>query len=164
MEGSFFTSDITLTLLKYSLLSHVPLTLLPTQPPTLLPTHPPTLPLPPTVSDTVIFDSGYEGGTGWSGTLIEATDNINRSNQVTTVRLISGGRDDWFIRFNGVKVTISKVKNGQSALMGTLNQGKATISNWRSSDFDLVIKVNKIYTNVNPAYVDVEITFGPRVR
>ena len=59
-------------------------------------------------------------------------------------------------------MTITKVKDGQISLMGTLPAGTSmSISNWRKSGFDLMIKVNEIDTNVTPSYASVEITFGP---
>ena len=59
-------------------------------------------------------------------------------------------------------MTITKVKDWQSSLMGTLPAGNSeTITNWRNSGLNLMIKVNEIDTNVTPSYASVEITFGP---
>ena len=49
-----------------------------------------------------------------------------------------------------------------SSLKGTLPAGKSeTITNWRDSGLNLMIKVNEIDTNATPSYASVEITFGP---
>jgi len=83
----------------------------------------------------------------------------------TRIQLVTNGRSNWFVEFNAsLQVTITRVKNGQSSLMGTIpHRKRGTIYNWRKSGLDLVISVNDINTSVNPAHAVVEITFGKEI-
>jgi len=144
----------------------------PTNEPTVLPTKQPIIPptQPPTRLSTAsgirVFDSGTLGGKSWSGSLIASgaysKNNNNSSNRPTTIQLISGDASDWFVGFNNMQVTIIEVKDGtQYFLKGALIAGNsATITNWRDSGLDLVVKVHQINTNASPEYANVEITFG----
>ena len=130
---------------------------LPKVPPSQPPTHPPTM------GDIVNFNSGTTGGTSWSGKIIGAAHyGNNPSVHPIIIVLVSADTSDWFIGLNDIQVTISKVEDGWISLMGALIAGQSeTISNWRNSGLDLVVKVNEINNNASPVYADVEITFGP---
>ena len=114
--------------------------------------------------DIVYFDPHTTGDAAWSGKLIGVSHyGSNRFNLPVIILLVTGDAFDWFIGFNDVDVTITKIQmeDEQFSLMGTLIAGQSeTISSWRNSGLDLVVKVNEINTNASPVYADVEITFG----
>ena len=131
----------------------------PSSSPSKQPTAPPTE--PPTVDNGIIaFDSGTEGGSSWSGTLTGAANYANNPNhQPTTVMLTTNDDSSWFVGLNNSEVTITKLQGGQYSLMGALTAGQSdTITNWRNSGLNLVVKVLKINTNANSEYADVDIT------
>lgn len=129
-------------------------------------------------SQIIAIDSGASGGTSWSGKIIGVAEYDN-TNDPIVVKLESGSGRDWFIGFNRANgpnsdnvqaddlVTIYRVTDGDglgystSSLLVTLRAGQSvTISNWRNTSMNLVIKVNDISTESSPGYAQVEIAFG----
>jgi hypothetical protein len=133
---------------------------MPTYSPSISPTQLPTQ--KPTTSEIIYFDSGVTECAAWSGPVIGVNHYGNNPDVLPiVVMLVSGDASTWFIGFNHEHVTITKGEGGQYSLMGILVAGQTeTISNWRGSALDLVVKVEKINTNVIPEYADIEITFG----
>jgi len=72
--------------------------------------------------------------------------------------LLSDDGAQWFIGFNNQKVTITKMKDGDHFLKGSLFAGQSeTIGNWRNSGLDLTVNVNEIDASVTPHYANIEI-------
>ncbi|EJK70780.1 hypothetical protein THAOC_07835 [Thalassiosira oceanica] len=129
------------------------------------------------------FNSGTSPGTHWRGKIIGVADYTNNHGQhPLVIKLETGTPQDWFVGFNhksgvnaevptaGDKVTIYQVAGtdglgySTSSLKATLTAGKqARLSNWRSTGYDLLIKVYDIDTADSPiGSATIAIEFGPQ--
>jgi len=122
-------------------------------------TNSPTLP----TSGTRYFDSGNSSFKTVRYNIIGINNyNNNPTNRPIVVVLVSDNDDMWFLGFNNVMVTVTKVTDSKVySLEASLGEGESvSFPNWRETGQDLVVQVHDLYLNERPKYADVEITFG----
>jgi hypothetical protein len=114
------------------------------------------------ILSTVIFDSGTTESKRWTGSIAALNESSGRvssnNNYPVAVRLYTGDASEWYIEYKDGDVFLDKVLfSGDGYNKSTLKPGQPeTISNWRNSEYDLVIVVK----DISDEYASIEITFG----